>query len=308
MAMKKHLVRLLKLALTVVILYFLYRQVAGHWTDIKDYEWQVDVPMLCLSILGGLVALLILSGSWKLIIGGFGHRVTPMMAFRIAYLSNLGRYIPGKVWQVFGMLYLARRQGIPPETTTASAVMIQVFCVPASLLVFVLAALIEPQVAGAPAAVVGSASVYVIAVLILAGCAAIILWLQPILNLGNRLLRRAGRPPVVFTGDKKVAPVIFLGYFIAWIVYGAAFWLFIRAVMGASSPGFIVCLGLYNVSYQVGYLMLFAPGGLGPRELVMGAFLMPFIGPLGAAVAIMARIWTIVIETLATAIALAVRK
>ncbi len=51
-----------------------------------------------------------------------------------------------------------------------------------------------------------------------------------------------------------------------------------------------------------------APGGFGPRELVLGVMLTPFLGPIAPAVAIGARLWAIVIEGLAALLALAVKK
>jgi len=41
MKTKNSILNLLKIALTLVILYFLYRQVAHHWQEIKAYEWQI---------------------------------------------------------------------------------------------------------------------------------------------------------------------------------------------------------------------------------------------------------------------------
>jgi uncharacterized membrane protein YbhN (UPF0104 family) len=57
----------------------------------------------------------------------------------------------------------------------------------------------------------------------------------------------------------------------------------------------------------VGYLLLFAPGGFGPRELVLGTLLMPFIGPIAPAVAIIARLWSMLIETIAALIAVKIK-
>jgi uncharacterized membrane protein YbhN (UPF0104 family) len=70
----------------------------------------------------------------------------------------------------------------------------------------------------------------------------------------------------------------------------------------------IAAAGIYNAAYQVGYLSFFAPGGFGPRELVMGLMLTPFLGPVGPAVAVVARLWAIVLETTAALLALGVRR
>lgn len=66
--------------------------------------------------------------------------------------------------------------------------------------------------------------------------------------------------------------------------------------------------GAYNGAYQIGYLALFAPGGLGPREFVLTVMLSPFIGPIAAAITVISRLWSILVEGIAALIALTVGK
>ncbi|MBD3332266.1 hypothetical protein GF356_05405 [candidate division GN15 bacterium] len=297
--------RPVQIVLAGVILYFVFRQVAGNWEAIQAHEWDVDWLLLAGSIAAGILTFFTLSSVWRVIINGFGHRLDGPGAFRIFYLSNLGRYIPGKVWQLFGVLYLARQKGIPPEQAGASFVLSQLFAIPASFLVYVLAVQVEPDLLTDRIAILGSGGAWIITVAMALISFGVVLWPNRMLALANYLLRRLGRPEVIFQLDKKVALGIFLGYCVAWILYGVAFWLFVRSV----APGFdaIPAIGVFNASYQIGYLMLFAPGGLGPRELVMGVLLTPFVGPLGPAIAILARLWAIAVETIAAALALAVK-
>ena len=58
-------------------------------------------------------------------------------------------------------------------------------------------------------------------------------------------------------------------------------------------------MGVFIIAYQVGYLAMFSPGGLGVRELVLSTLLMPYLGPLAAGVAVAARIWNILAEIMA---------
>jgi len=308
MKTKRITLNLLKLALTLVILYFLYRQVAHHWQEIKEYEWQIRWGWLVLSVVVAVGTFFILSSIWRRIIAGFGHRLSVTKAFRIFYLSNLGRYLPGKVWQLFGILYLSQREGIPPERAGASFVLVQLFVIPASLLVFALAALVDPNVLVDEVALLGNTSAYLIATAMVAISLAIVLWPQKVLWVGNAVLRKLKRPQAVLVLDKKVALVIFTGYCVAWCCYGTAFWLFIRALTDGEGFSLIAAIAIFNAAYQIGYLALFAPGGFGPRELVMGVMLAPFFGPIAPAVAVVARLWSILIESLAAMVALAIGK
>ena len=131
---------------------------------------------------------------------------------------------------------------------------------------------------------------------------------QPIIRLANFFLKKFGRKPANFALDKRVALQIFVGYFCGWILFGLAYWLMLRSVLGDSAPSIIASVGLYNVAYQIGYLALFAPGGLGPREWIMGSLLTPLVGPIGPALAGLARFWSVLVDSLAAVIALIIRK
>jgi len=221
----------------------------------------------------------------------------------------MGRYIPGKLWQFFGMIYMTRKEGIPPEQAASSVVLIQLFAIPSSFLVFVICSQLEPRVLVDQIALMGDNSAILMTIAMLTACAVMVMWPQKVLAMGNMLLKRFGREPVVFRLDKRVALLILVGYCLAWIGYGLAFWLFLQAVMVNPTVGPIASIAIFNAAYQIGYLVLFAPGGFGPRELAMGVLLTPFAGAaLAPALAIIARLWAILVELIAAAIALSIRK
>ncbi len=307
-SLKQFLIQSAKIVIIGILLYFLYRQISNHWEDIKQYQWEIDYQYLIFSIIAGLITFSIMATVWKKVIGTFGYNLRIRDAFRIVYLSDLGRYIPGKIWQLFGVLYLAKQKGIPPEQAGASFALVQMFAIPASFLVFVICAQIEPALLIDHIGLLGEKASYFITGSMIVVCLILIFWPSKILKIGNWILRRLKRPEVEFRLDKKVAMIIFLGYCIGWTCYGTAFWLFIKAVTVESDISPVVCIGLFNAAYQIGYLTLVAPGGFGPRELVMGTMLTPFVGPIGPAIAIAARLWAIVIEAMAALIALIIRK
>ncbi|MEW6050199.1 MAG: lysylphosphatidylglycerol synthase transmembrane domain-containing protein [Candidatus Zixiibacteriota bacterium] len=308
MTFKKALIVAVKTALTAFVLYFVVRQVVVNWSEIRQQEWHFNYAYLLLSVLAALGSFAVFAATWRKIIAGFGHEVSAPMAFKISYLSNLARYIPGKVWQVFGMLYLAGQAGVTAEAAGASFVISEMFAIPASFLVFVLAAFVEPLVLTEQVAVLGRGSAWLMVIGLLALCALLVLYPQPLLKVGNWLLVKIGRPPVKFTLDKKVALVILVGYFLGWIAQGIAFWFFLLAVLPEQSPGVVAAAGIYNGAYQIGYVMIFAPGGFGPRELVLGTLLSPYVGAVAPALALLVRLWSLVVETAAALAAAAIRK
>ncbi len=61
--------------------------------------------------------------------------------------------------------------------------------------------------------------------------------------------------------------------------------------------GVLPVASAFAAAYVLGYLMVFAPAGLGPREGFLVAFLTPHLGaaPSGV-IAVVARLWTTAVE------------
>ena len=89
------------------------------------------------------------------------------------------------------------------------------------------------------------------------------------------------------------------GNIIAWLLYGAAFQLFVFGLLGSLAGGYAEYLAAYTISYLLGYLALFAPAGLGVREGMMVTVL-TYAGlasaPEAALVALTSRVWLTLLE------------
>jgi hypothetical protein len=49
---------------------------------------------------------------WQMILGGLGTPLSYRNRYRIFFLSQLGRYIPGKIWSILGLVYLSQKEGV----------------------------------------------------------------------------------------------------------------------------------------------------------------------------------------------------
>ena len=78
---------------------------------------------------------------------------------------------------------------------------------------------------------------------------------------------------------------------LAWCSYGLALLLLTRGLLPVVDLSLPQAIGVFTCSYIVGFLALFAPGGLGPRESV---FLLMLSGQIGlkaaAALALASRL------------------
>jgi hypothetical protein len=69
----------------------------------------------------------------------------------------------------------------------------------------------------------------------------------------------------------------------AWFPTGVAVWLLVSHLADEEAPSFAWLLGAYACAWLIGFVVPFAPGGLGLREAALAAFL---AAPLGAAAAV----------------------
>ncbi|PWB69221.1 hypothetical protein C3F09_10435, partial [candidate division GN15 bacterium] len=123
-------------------------------------------------------------------------------------------------------------------------------------------------------------------------------------NFGLKLIKRQ---PIHFNIAMRDAVGVYLGYMVGWMIYGLAFWVFLHALIENPGVPLLVGIGSFIIAYQIGYLAIFTPGGLGARELVMIGLLTPYVGPLAAGIAVAARIWNTISDIIASAIALRLR-
>jgi uncharacterized membrane protein YbhN (UPF0104 family) len=206
---------------------------------------------------------------WGLLVKELGGpEIGTRTAWRVFFTANLGRYLPGKVWQLAGMALLARREGVPAGTATAAALLGQVFSLAGATLVG-LGVLLR----GEGGWVEGGkwAGVLVLALLVVMGAVPGELW--PDQAFGVRWLGL---------------------YAVSWILQGGAFWILAMGVGARMDP--VLGLAIFPAAYLLGYLALFAPAGVGVREGFLIAFLNPIMGAGGAFLAVLARFWTTIIE------------
>lgn len=305
---KRVLWRITQVILIGVIFYFLGKQLVDNWGKVAAYRWQVNYPLLTLATVLCVFTFFIMSSVWRLIILSLGKHIGNTKAFKISYIANLGRYIPGKIWQMFGMIMLAKKEGITEEEAVTSFGLTQLFAVPSGLLCGVVFLALSPggfnDYAKTPYM---SAGLKIVGAAILLVSLLTVLYPQRMEALLNRIFVLFKRKAIRLEINKSLAAAIYGGYFLGWSLYGLSFWVFVKGVTVQAAPLFPV-IGLFVIAYQIGYLAIFAPGGIGPREAVMTLLLAPFFGPaVAAALALASRLWLIIVEAIAALIALKIK-
>jgi len=243
------------------------------------------VPFLGASLL--LLASYLLSAAlWGRIVQDLGGpRISVSDATQIFMIANLGRYVPGKVWQIAGLAALGRTRGIPAATGTGAAVLGQGIALVAASAIGIGALLTGPDSARMLGVAVGPLLAALVVLLAIPGA------FRALAAAWFRITRTEDPPPL-----EAVHAVRWLTlYALNWTMYAVAFW---GLSVSLDLDGALVPVAsAFAAAYVLGYLVVFAPAGVGPREGFLIAFLTPHIGAASSGVlAIVARLWTTLVE------------
>jgi uncharacterized membrane protein YbhN (UPF0104 family) len=283
--------RLIQGGILVVVVWFAGQHLWQQWanTNRADLHLTLDPPRLLVASVIVLATYLLLIETWRAVLSRYGSTLPFGAATRIWFVSNLGKYVPGKIWQIGAMTMFVGRYGIGAATAGAAAIVITVANIAAGF-AFVLAAAAPSFSAwgGPRAALVATA----ILLLVLAGA--------PLMGRGwTQLANRLGRPALAVRVPPSASLLALAGSAVAWALYGVAFRIFALAVLGAADGGWLAWGAAYTLSYLVGYLTLIVPGGLGVREVTLTQILttLGLTTPAQAViVALTSRLWLTVLE------------
>lgn len=271
-------------AVALVVIALVARTVQRNWTEFRSLHVQLDVQpgLLALATLTVLLTYAFYIESWRRLLAGWAQRIPFGVAARVWSLSNLGRYVPGKIWSVTGLVVLAQRAGVRGGAAAASAVAFQALVLGTGVAVVAAA---TPQATSALRLATG--------LLVALAALAILVWGPTARWLGRLMSTANPLAPLPPSAVALAGGLMFLG----WLTYGFAFWLFIRGLLPETHLTYAAAAGAFTLSYILGTLALFAPGGIGVRELVMISLLTPALGSGGAlAVSVGSRILLTVTE------------
>jgi hypothetical protein len=291
-----------QVALLTATLWFAGRALFAQWSAVRQVAHDVQPQWNWIVASGALVIVVHASliQSWRMLLAGWGSQLRFTAAVRIWTVSNLGKYLPLKVWSIGAMGVLAQREGVSAVAAIGAALLGAMLNVGAGFGVIALSgtsvlATVEP----------------IVRMTVLIGCVAfavgvaVLPWMLP--PVLDRVTTWRKLPATDRHLSARSLWLVTLINVVAWIGYGLAFLLFARGVTPqvSGAPGLFIAV--YAVSYLAGYLFLFAPGGIGVREAFMTTLLVSFglaHKPDALFLALASRAWLTVVEVLPGLIAL----
>jgi hypothetical protein len=238
-----------------------------------------------------LTAHIVLVETWRRMLMCWDQHIRFWGAARVWSVSNLAKYLPGPVWQIGAMGAMSRELGVSPIAASGAALLSAMVNVLAGFVV-VLASGRELLERAHPGWATLATIIAVIATLGLVAAPFVLPRVAPaIARLVGRTLETTLPPRAVVYSA--------VGNVIAWLLYGAAFELFVRGLIGGESGEYSSYLAAYTVSYLIGYLAFFTVAGVGAREQVMLGVLDSAhlaSAPQAALITISSRVWLTLLE------------
>lgn len=191
--------------------------------------------------------------------------------FYVYNVAQLAKYVPGSIWLFVSRIAMLRNRQAPPAAIRDSLIAENGWVIGSALVLgSALIWLGQPgfflrlarEVAGAPPAF---RIPLVIALAVVAGLTPF--WSRKRCPRLQRWLIRL-RPPA--------SAVLLL--LLAWLALGASFWVYLRPFLD-QAPTWPAVIGVYCLAWVAGFLVPFAPAGLGVREAVLALALDPFLNP-----------------------------
>ncbi len=250
---KKPVVKFIGAVLIIILLVYVLKPFIKNWDDtvklLKTFK-----P---LSLLAGIVILSLTVSVypliWRSILGKFGTKIGVRQAYKSWIYSNVGKYIPGKVWQFAGRIMLTKEAY--GEVIVVTMLLETVISGVASIIVFLWGTLVG-----------GIFTAVWVKYLSIALPILIVLlhpfFLKQILKILSKI--RKVELHENFTMRYRDILLYLVIYILLWIATGFAFWLMFAG--SAIKINLIDLASSYALSWVLGYASLFAPGGLGVRE------------------------------------------
>ena len=234
--------------------------VVGSWDDVVHAAEQMKGWHLAGSAVVGVAYVWCTFLAWRAVLADLGSPLPLRPAVAVFGISQIGKYVPGGVWNVVAAAEIGADHKVP-RTRSLAAMGLAVLLGAVSGVVVGVVCLPVARAEGLG----GWAWLAWVAPLLL------VLLVPPVLSrivsLGFRLLRRPPlERPLTWSGlGAGVAWSV-----LSWVLAGVHVWLLATGLgLEATGRTLVLLVGAYAVAWVAGFVVVFVPAGAGVREAVL---------------------------------------
>jgi glycosyltransferase 2 family protein len=266
--------RTLRVAFAATAAALLVAALVGQWDAVSDSLGALSVA----SVIGS--AVLVLAGTacgmlaWRAVLADLGSPLPVGPASHVFFLSQLGKYLPGSLWNYVAQVELARDHDVPRHRSGAAAVV--------ALGISTTAALVLACIG---IATMGAGSAIPLPVLLLVAVAGLTLLHPPVLSaVLATLLRLARREPLERSLSRRGVARATAWAAGSWLLYGTHVWLLVDDLGEEGLGALPLSVAAFAAAWSAGFLFVVAPAGAGAREAALVLGLAPVLATAEATV------------------------
>jgi uncharacterized membrane protein YbhN (UPF0104 family) len=267
----KRLVLLLGRVSVVVLLVVVVAVLArngGDWLrEIGNQSWDLDPLPAAASLILLMLSLWLAPIGWTALCLDADCAAGRRELRGVWFTSQLGRYIPGKVWLLAGRTAYLRTAGLPTATSVGIPFFELLYTIAATGLIAAFVTLFTPDFLAE--GVLRTAAVL----------SAVALILLPLLGPLRKLvyrIRSAGSGGSESSGFNVpgfwISLRLLVFFTVIWVARGLALYLWLRS-FGVLNRGLWACTAAAPLSWLAGYIVFLVPGGIGVREAAVVAII-----------------------------------
>lgn len=281
----------LKWAIIIVIFAFMGKMVWDHWNEVKDASFTLRVFPFVLGTCVFAFSHFVQLWAWYLITLKMGVALSFRETLASWFYSQLGKYVPGKVWLLLSRFFLYESKGKSKQGISIALYFEAVTVVLAAGLLSLMAIFFSDQ--GTSFTAWRSFQWF----LLLLPIVLVLIHPRVLEKMLNSILRRFKKPPISLPLSYLDILWILFICVLAWGVGGIGFYLFVDSIVSVSSKHILFLSGALAFSSTLGLMAFFAPGGLGVREGIL-VYLLSHVmpGPVAVIISILTRLWMTLIE------------
>jgi glycosyltransferase 2 family protein len=288
---------LIKTVLGIAAIVFMFYYLFQNWGMLRTYNWDFNIWKLLLSIVLLWIALASTVFIYRLIFKELaGAQISYLQTFRVINITNIGRYLPGKLWSVVGLIFYTSEYGINKKQTTLAVITNEVAGKASGLVLGICYFFFSDSLKGYLPAMI----------ILLVGCMIVIHpWvLDKIINTGLRIFKKQ-TIEIEFSYWSILKFVLI--FIISWLLHSLAFYVLVNSMAPLGSVNLIKFATILPLCWVIGYIILLAPGGLGVREAMLVVMLGEFLPKeVALAIAVIQRLWFTAVEGINVLMALAI--
>jgi uncharacterized membrane protein YbhN (UPF0104 family) len=274
----------LTVLLIVIPIFFLSRSLFDNWQTLKAADVEINWGRMTISLVILMAAFALFPSGTLIGLRGLGVKLTYPQVYYGYHASQLGKYLPGRIWIIPGRAVTLHRYGVDGLFAGTSAIIDTYVLIVAGILVYVPGLFTS-----------GQETMHQLGYLGLLLCLPLVasVFFPQILNkLFSLMMKLIGRGEVTIHFAWYHFALMLVNYMMLWVLSGIGLFLLGDSFSPLALGKLPQVIGAMGFSWVIGTLSFLTPAGLGVREGAMGILLTGLLPvPFPALVAILARFW-----------------